>query len=138
MSLSKEISKTVEPAVGQVYEHTDTQYQVLYCDEQVVLLRTSDEGRSGDNTHRIERRVYFEKQVESGWFNYLPDSDLDMMSFDRKDWSEVDYIGEKTSQNLHDAGYETNLDIQQADDDELLDVDGLGKGGLRNLREFAR
>jgi len=57
---------------------------------------------------------------------------------EEEDWSEVSYIGEKTAQNLHDAGFETNLDIQQADEAELLMVDGLGAQGLQNLIEFAR
>lgn len=134
------LETTVEPEIGQIYEveRSNTHYQILYADEQVVLLRSDESGRNGNSVHRIERRVEFDKQVESGWFKYRPDSNLDMMSFTEIDWSEVDYIGEKTADNLHDEGYDNNLDIQQADDDELLDVDGVGNKGLANLKRFAR
>lgn len=130
----------IEPAVAQVYQsdRTDEHLQILYVDEEVVLLRCEDAGRNGNNAHRIERRVAFEKNVESGHLEYKPDSDIDMIDFAEEDWDEVDFIGEKTADNLHDAGYETNLDIQQADEAELLMVDGLGAQGLQNLQEFAR
>jgi len=137
-AVASALGSSIEPEVGQIYQRGDVQYQILYCDEQIVLLRSSDEGRNTDNTHRIERRVEFEKQVDSGWFEYQPDADLDMMEFEEKDWSEVDYIGAKTNENLHEAGFETALDIQQADDAGLLEVDGLGQKGLANLRRYAR
>ena len=134
------MKSTVEPAVAQIYksDRTGEHLQILYVDDEVVLFRCEDGGRNGNNSHRIERRVAFEKNVESGRFEYKPDSDLDMIDFAEEDWSEVDYIGEKTSENLHDEGFETNLDIQQADEAELLMVDGLGAQGLQNLQEFAR
>jgi ERCC4-type nuclease len=130
----------IEPEVGQVYqiERNDDQYQILYVDEEVVMLRSDDPERRPGNFHRIERRSEFDKQVESGWFKYQPDSDIDMLSSEDLDWTEVDYIGETTAENLHDAGYSTVLDVQQADDDALLDVSGLGEAGLINLREFAQ
>lgn len=136
--MSKAELRRPEPEVAQIYEtKRGNVYQILYVDEQVVLLRDTEEGRDGNNIHRVERRTTFEAEVESGKFEHQPDSDLDMMNFSEIDWSDVSYIGEKTSENLHDAGFKTNLDIQQADDDELLDVDGLGKGGLKNLKEYA-
>ena len=130
----------VEPAVGQVYQRdrTGERLQILYVDDEVVLFRCENEGRNGNNTHRIEQRVAFEKGVEAGQFEYKPDSSIDMIQSEKQDWSEVSYIGEKTKQNLHDSGFETNLDIQQADEAELLMIDGLGAKGLQNLIEFAR
>jgi ERCC4-type nuclease len=132
--------QTTEPEVGQIYEHTrhGERYQILYVDDQVVVLRSEDEKRNGENSHRIERRVHFDKQVESGYMEHTPESDLDMIEFSIMEWSEVSYIGDKTEENLHEAGYETNLDIQQADDSELLKVGGLGDKGLKNLRSFAQ
>jgi ERCC4-type nuclease len=134
------LQEHAEPEAGQVYQgsrHGEI-YQILYVDEQIVLLRSDDSGRNGENAHRIERRVHFNDQIENGWFEYQPDSNLDMLSFSEKDWAEVAYVGEKTAQNLHDAGYSTNLDIQQATDDELLDVSGVGQKGATNLKEFSR
>lgn len=132
---------TVDPAVGQVYkvERNETYYQILYVDEQVVLLRSSDaHTRNKGNAHRIEKRVGFDQQVKSGWFVHQPDSELDMTSHTECDWSNVSYIGEKTNENLHENGYETTLDIQQAQDDDLLSVSGLGQKGLQQLRSYAR
>jgi len=129
-----------DPAYAQVYktERTDEHLQILYVDDEIMLLRCENGGRNDENSHRLERRVSFEEKVEAGQFKYKPDSDLDMIDFEEKDWSEVAYIGEKTSENLHEAGFETNLDIQQADEASLLMVDGLGAKGAQNLMEFAR
>jgi ERCC4-type nuclease len=136
--MMKEITQ-VEPEAGQVYETRHNEHvQILYIDEEIVLLRSDTPGRNKDNTHRMERRVSFNNEIEAGHFEHKPDSGIDMMDLDEMDWSEVDYIGEKTADNLHDDGYSTTLDIQQADDGELLDVDGLGKAGLSNLRDFVR
>lgn len=130
----------VEPEVAQVYktERNGIYYQILHVDEQIVLLRSNEERRTGDKSHRMERRVAFDKKVESGKFIHQPESDLDLIGAEDLDWSEVSYIGEKTSENLHAEGYTTNIDIQQADESELLMVDGLGAKGLENLRSFAR
>lgn len=130
----------VEPAVGQVYQtsRTDEHVQILFVDDEVVLLRCESSRRGGENSHRLERRVAFEKAVESDQFEHKPDSDIDLIQAEERDWSGVDYIGEKTAENLHDDGYETAIDIKQADEAELLMVSGLGAKGLDNLREFAR
>jgi ERCC4-type nuclease len=50
----------------------------------------------------------------------------------------VSYIGETTKENLHNDGFKGVMDIQMADDEELLEVDGLGNAGLENLRGFAQ
>jgi ERCC4-type nuclease len=134
------MQEVMEPAVGQVYEGTRQEklYQILYIDNQVVLLRCEDAGHDGRSANRIERRVHFDSQLQSGFFEYKPDSNLDVLTESKQDWSEVSYIGEKTAENLHEAGYETAIDVHQAEDDELLEVDGLGAKGLANLREYSR
>jgi len=133
-------STETEPAVAQIWEQTlnGTFYQIIYVDEQIVLLRDDSSRRNGENGHRIERRTHFDACIKSGQFKHRPDSDLDLIEFESRDWSKVDYIGEKIAENLKNAGYETSLDVQQADDDELLSIDGLGEAGVRNLRSFAR
>lgn len=138
--MSDLIAETVDRAVGQIYESTRNGglLQILYVDDQIVVLRSEESGRGGGNTHRLERRKHFEDNIEAGFFEYKPDSDLDMMDFSEIDWSEVDYVGEKTARNLHDNGYETALDIQQAEEGDLLEVSGVGQKGATNLREFAR
>lgn len=131
---------TVEPQTAQVYRdgRNNDAHQILYIDEQIVLLRCSGTRRDGEYPHRIERRTHFDKQVEEGHFTYQPDSDVDLMDFDQIDWSEVPYVGEKTAANLHEAGYSTIIDIQNAEEGELTDVDGVGSTGAENLREFAQ
>jgi len=129
--------KIREPQIGDVYSGRDEYYyQVLYVDDQVVLLRDQQESDSGENYHRIERRSSFEMMIDAGHFEYEPDVEIDLRSDTVLDWSEVGQIGEKTSSNLHDAGYTTRTDIQLADDDELLAVNGVGQKGLSNLKQF--
>jgi hypothetical protein len=98
MSEHQAIPKQVEPAVKQIYEddRSGELHQILYVDSEIVLFRTEDAGRNNSNPHRMERRSHFDDQVESGRFNYCPDSDVDMTDFDTEEWSEVAYIGEKT------------------------------------------
>lgn len=133
-------AQTVEPAVKQVYEveARDETYQLVYVDEEVVLLRREGTVRESGNAHRIERRQSFEEQVEAGYFEYRPDSNLDLIEAEEQDWTDVDYIGKKTAYKLHRNGYETKIDVQAADDEELLEVPSLGQKGLDNLREFSR
>lgn len=130
----------VEPSYRQVYQMSDRNesYQILYIDDSIVLLRGKDSQRGREVFHRIERRDDFEKQIESGYFEYQPDSDMDVVTDEIQDWSEVSYIGETTKENLHNDGFKGIMDIQMADDEELLEVDGLGNAGLENLRGFAQ
>lgn len=131
---------TVEPAVGQIYEASrrGEKYQIIYVDDQVVFLRCDTSGRRGNSSHRMEQRSNFDDELEAGFFEHLPDSDLDMMEPDERDWADVAYIGKKTAYKLHRNGFKTALDVQQAENNELLEVDGLGKAGLDNLREFVQ
>jgi ERCC4-type nuclease len=130
----------VEPSYRQVYQISDRNesYQILYIDDSIVLLRGKDSNRGREVFHRIERRDDFDKQIESGYFEYLPNSDMDVVTDEIQDWSEVSYIGETTKENLHNDGFKGVMDIQMADDEELLDVEGLGNAGLENLRGFAQ
>jgi hypothetical protein len=130
----------VDPEVGQIYESNrkDEFYQILYLDEQIVMYRCDWKGRTGTNVHRIEKRTEFEDLIASGFFIHRPDSDLNLTSFEKEDWSEVDYIGEKTEQAMYDEGIETVLDVRKTDEAALLMIDGLGAKGLENLQEFCR
>lgn len=51
------------------------------------------------------------------------------------DFESVDGIGAGTASNLRSAGYTVKGDIRSADDDELLEIGGVGEGNLSNLRE---
>jgi ERCC4-type nuclease len=131
---------TPDPEVAQVYkeDRSGELYQIIYVDAQIVLLRGERARRDGENIHRLEMRSQFNEQVKSNRLELQPDSDIDLLSLTGKAWSEVDYIGEKTAENLHDEGFSTIVDVRQAKDEELLSVDGLGKSGLKNLRSFAQ
>lgn len=130
----------VETEAEQVYKTQtgmEERYQILYADEQIVLLRCEDDGRKGNNGHRIERRSTFENLRDGGTFELQQDLDLDLLST-KQDWSVVDNIGEKTSSNLHDEGYKNVTDIIEASDDDLLEVSGLGAKALVALRDYTR
>jgi len=132
------VADRIDPERGQVYESSRTgeRCQLLYVDEQTALLRSETTGRNGQNNHRILIRADFDKNVEHGKFSYQPESNLDLISKQEIDWSQIRHIGAKTTENLYDAGIETAVDLQQATDDELLSIDGVGSAGLRNLRDF--
>jgi ERCC4-type nuclease len=140
--MSEKIAKLdkVESAYRQVYKvsNKDDVYQIVFIDDSIVLLRGKDSQRGREIFHRIETRYDFELQRDSGWFKLQPDSEMDLITDETEDWSNVDYIGESTKENLHENGFKGIVDVQMADDDELLDVGGLGNAGLENLREFAR
>lgn len=53
------------------------------------------------------------------------------------DWSTVDGVGAKTAQNLDEAGFETDVAVQQAEDEQLLDVGGVGQKNLDNIKARA-
>lgn len=130
------LQERVEPERGQVYEGGHgTTYQLIYVDDRVVLMRYATEEDYG---HRLETRLSFDESKDAGFFDYKPDSDVEMFNSTTIDWTDVDNIGDKTCGNMYDAGYETVVDVQQASDDELLDVGGLGSAGLSNLRQFVR
>jgi DNA-directed RNA polymerase alpha subunit len=57
----------------------------------------------------------------------------DMQSIDFED---VSGIGASTANCLRTNGYSTKGDVRGASDDELLDVRGIGKGNLDNLRQY--
>lgn len=129
-----------EPAVGQVYRQTKdgTQMQILYVDEQIVLLRVDEVRRNGMPVNRLERRSAFDTHVSSGFFEHQPESDIDVLMDAKSSWSDVSLIGEQTEQRLYEAGYNNVLDVRRADDAELLEVVGIGEESLENLREFSR
>jgi hypothetical protein len=53
------------------------------------------------------------------------------------DWQEVPYLGPEAAQNLHERGYTTRGDIQQASDDDLIEIPLIGVGAIERLRKFA-
>lgn len=130
----------VEPAIRQIYERSRNgdRLQILYVDDHVVLLRGENSNQDNGYSHVLNGRNQFDDQVEAGFLKLKPDAEIDMTTLEDEDWSEVNHIGAKTANNLHDGGFKTKVDVQQADDDELLQISGLGATGLVNLREFTR
>lgn len=139
-SMAKANAVETEPAVGQVYRQTrdGTQMQILYVDEQIVLLRVDEMRRNGMPVSRLERRSMFDTHVSSGFFEHQPDAEIDVLMDARSSWSDVPFIGEQTEQRLYEAGYDNVLDVRRADDTELLEVTGIGERSLKELREFAQ
>lgn len=132
-------STSVEPAVGQVYEQSrgDTLLQILYVDELIVLLRSTEPTQNGSPSHRLEKRSHFDELRDTGFFSYAPDAELSVVTTGRESWAEVSYVGKKTEQALYDAGFETVLDVRQADIEQLKEVPGVGSAAATNLKEYA-
>lgn len=129
-----------EPRSRNVYEddRSGDRYQMIFVDDEIVVLRDECTDETGRHYHRIEKRSQFDAQFDRDRLNYKPDSELDLISADDIDWAdEVDHIGDKTTEEMHEEDYRTIIDIRQAEDSELLTVDGLGVAGLDNLRSFA-
>jgi len=61
---------------------------------------------------------------------------LEEFDIEEMDWTEVDNIGETAADNLRDAGFRTDQDVQIADEEELLDVDYVGQSGVENLKSY--
>lgn len=126
-----------DPERGDVYEDKHgSVYQLIHIDEQVALLRDTQTDDRGRHYHRMEERITFDQQRSSGFFTHKPESDLDLFGEQSVDWTEADGVGEGNGSNLEDAGFETALDVVEADDNELLAVDGIGQKALAGLREF--
>lgn len=53
---------------------------------------------------------------------------------DRIALTEIDGIGDRTAENLREAGITTELDVHAASDELLLDLPGVGQKNLTNLR----
>lgn len=129
-------TQTREPEVTDVYESTHGNiYQVVFINDEAVFLKDQQK-QNGRHIYRPEARSAFEDMIDQGRMEHKPDSDVDMATAPDTDWSEVDLIGEKTSERLNERGFSNPLEIQTATDEELLDVSGLGQKGLRNLREY--
>lgn len=134
-------SPQVGPEVAQIYEddRNGKLLQLLYVDEQVVLFRSEEQKRrSEDHAHRLMPRPGFDRQVEADRLKHRPDSDLDVLELAESKWEEVDHIGQKTADNLREAGFNTVIDVRQADEAKLLTIDGLGVAGLDNLQQFCQ
>lgn len=127
-----------KPQVSDAYEsNRGSKYLLLYIDEQVVLLRDTQTKEKGNNIHRMETRSTFDMMIERDHMEYKPDADLDVVNPAETDWSEVNLIGEKTSDRLNQEGYTNAIEIQKASDEQLNDsVDGLGEKAIANLRSY--
>lgn len=50
-------------------------------------------------------------------------------------FEDLDNIGDAGASNLREAGIETRQDVNNASDEEILDVSWVGEGGLESIRE---
>lgn len=112
--------------------------QILYFDDQIVLLREETSQPTGQNHHLLIPRPAFNSSVEADRFTLIPESDLDLISAEAvADWTEVPQVGQTTADNLHEAGYNTVADVAAASRDELTDVAGVGTVAAQNLIDYA-
>lgn len=50
-------------------------------------------------------------------------------------FEQLDNIGEAGANNLREAGIVTRQDVENASDEEILDVSWVGEGGLESIRQ---
>jgi len=123
--------------VGQIYadDRTGEELQLRYMDRSAVLLRSQV-----DETHRLSKRVMFEKEVGAGRYKLQGEEEVDADfvapdDYETVDFEEIDGVGSVAASGLVNAGYTTKGDIRGTADSELLDVRGIGEGNLANIRD---
>lgn len=146
---------------------SDEELRVVYEDEDVVLCKTDyyrldarrafeenvGAGRydfdhtTGQSLSTVERSL--EERIEE-----LESKDgykakhkatgiriaLDMLGSDTTpiEFEEIDGVGQKTADTLRANGISTVKDVQNADDNDLLTISGVGESNLRNIKEVIR
>lgn len=61
---------------------------------------------------------------------------LNEFDMEEVDWTDVPTIGEAAAENLREAGFRTDKDVEIADKEELLDVGYVGQSGVENLKDY--
>lgn len=158
---------------GQVYEDTRVGREMIlvFLSDEAALLKDGD-------SHRLENRVQFEKNVGGNRYQLQQDTDGSFTSsakikklkklldqYDEQDgrkakhkvealdeavtmlennglpddnetvqFEDIDGVGQKTADSLRARGYRLKKDIRAASDEELLEVSGVGRGNLENIR----
>jgi hypothetical protein len=130
----------IESGDTVVDERTGVEYEILFEDEQSVLIR---------NEHtRLEPRSAFETNLDAGRFKIQnadiktrevdsDASDDDENSSDEVPLEGIDNVGEKSASNLRDKGLVTEEDFERASDEKILSCYGVGEKALNNIREYA-
>jgi ERCC4-type nuclease len=127
---------------GDIVEdtRTESQYEVVFEDEQSVLIR---------NEHtRLEERGPFETNLDAGRFKIQNvdsktrkvdsgASDGVESSSEEIPLEEIDNVGEVSASNLREKGLVTEKDFQTASDEKILSCHGVGEKALNNIREYA-
>lgn len=136
------MSQTIDPRTeithqlqaGQIYQDSRTgdELQLAYLDDSHALLKETT-----DNNARLLPRRAFEKNVGSGRYEVVGEVEATGESaYTAVDFTKISGVGKKTARALQAEGYATVEDIERADEDELLAVNGVGHGNLENIREF--
>lgn len=63
--------------------------------------------------------------------------ELDGLEAEVMDWTEAEGVGQQAAENLFEAGYTTDISVQHASDEALLDIGLIGQKNLQNLRDLA-
>lgn len=112
--------------------------------ESAMSASTNSEGEgrgSGGSVGGTDITQFTEGEVSTSSENSGDESDTQSGGSDngvdeREDWKEVPYIGEEATENLYNYGFETVEDVENATDDELIEVPILGEGTVNGLREY--
>jgi|APHM01.1.fsa_nt_gi hypothetical protein len=106
---------THEIEVGNVYKDSRTgeKIQLIYIDSNIYVLQNETE-----RSHRLGSRREFQKNVESGRYDYQEDEEPFAVTTvddgtEEIPFENLDNIGETAASNLRNNGYETTSDIVQ-------------------------
>jgi len=137
---------SIEVETGEIISDTrsndETLYRVVYADDSRVLLRSNEHLKQTGNRHyRCDFREEYENYVMEGRYKRQEDSaDAPSMpsqvDAQEMNWSEVEYVGEKTEQKLYKAGIKTDHDLRESDDDYVVEVYGMSEAKLERMKEF--
>jgi len=125
---------------GQQYERDGEVYEVVYENDEVVLLQY------GPENHRLEDRQYFGHCIEEGYFDpqqVVPEVEEEEVSENNVETPEaiphekISWLGEKGAESLRREGITSARDIQRVSDDRLLECNSVGETAVENMREWA-
>jgi hypothetical protein len=121
----------------------DTMYRVVYTDDDRTLLRSNVVlQQNGQQHYKTEFTDTLAEQIGAGRYesaDECPESPVMPGAIDAEEqvWDNVTGVGEKTYRKLLNAGIETDFDLKQRDDDDLVDIETMSEAKLKRLKDYA-
>lgn len=120
---------------GQTFQRKGTKYELVYFDDDAVLLKYS-------NNHRLEDKEYFLSSIDSGYFEpeqeMIKQSNSDSRESNSQEipYKEISWVGEAGAESLRSSGYSTIADVECVTDEKLLSCESVGETAVENIRNW--